>query len=82
MRGTGHSDPIETVAVRHAEANEGEKNGVKRGTGGFFGAKLLKRWGRLLFQGRELAQDFQGYLPPAGPRLENREKKATRVKGL
>ncbi len=45
MRGMGHSDPIETVYVTHEEGNEREKNGVKRGFGGFYGAKLLKRQG-------------------------------------
>ncbi len=44
MRGVVHTDAIETVVFRHQEGNEGEKNGVKRGFGGFFGAKLLKRW--------------------------------------
>ena len=41
----GHSDPIETVYVTHEEGNEREKNGVKRGFGGFYGAKLLKTQG-------------------------------------
>jgi len=41
----GHLDPIETVYVTHEEGNEREKNGVKRGIGGFYGAKLLKRQG-------------------------------------
>jgi hypothetical protein len=45
MRGMGHSDPIETVILTHAEGNEGEKIGVKRGIGGFYGGKLLKRQG-------------------------------------
>ena len=43
MRGMGHSDPIETVAFKHEEGNEGEKIGVKRGIGAFYGRKLLKR---------------------------------------
>jgi hypothetical protein len=34
-----------TALVRHQEGNEGEKNGVKRGNGGFYGGKLLKRKG-------------------------------------
>jgi hypothetical protein len=41
----GHSDPIETVNVTHEEGNEGEKIRVKRGFGGFYGGKLLKRQG-------------------------------------
>src|SRR5271157_4866755 len=45
MRGMGHSDPIETAHVTHEEGNEGVKNGVERGFGGFYGAKLLKRQG-------------------------------------
>jgi hypothetical protein len=45
MRGMGHSDPIETVAFKHEEGNEGEKTGVKRGIGAFYGGKLLKRQG-------------------------------------
>jgi hypothetical protein len=43
----GHSDPIETVTFKHEEGNEGEKIGVKRGIGAFYGAKLLKRQGQL-----------------------------------
>ena len=43
MRGMSHIDPMETATVRHAEGNEGEKIGVKRGFGAFYGAKLLKR---------------------------------------
>ena len=46
MRGMGHSDPIETVTFKHEEGNEGEKTGVKRGIGAFYGGKLLKRQGR------------------------------------
>jgi hypothetical protein len=46
MRGVGHVDAIESVTFRHAEGNEGEKIGVKRGIGGFYGGKLLKRQGR------------------------------------
>ena len=46
MRGVGHIDAIESVTFRHAEGNEGEKIGVKRGTGGFYGGKSLKRQGR------------------------------------
>jgi hypothetical protein len=41
----GHSDPIETVAFKHEEGNEGEKIGVKRRIGAFYGGKLLKRQG-------------------------------------
>jgi hypothetical protein len=41
----GHDDPIETVILTHAEGNEGEKIGVKRGFGAFYGAKLLKKQG-------------------------------------
>jgi hypothetical protein len=37
MRGMGHSDPIETVAFKHEEGNEGKKIGVKRGIGAFYG---------------------------------------------
>jgi hypothetical protein len=33
----GHSDPIETVAFKHEEGNEGKKIGVKRGIGAFYG---------------------------------------------
>ena len=46
MRGVGHIDAIESVPFRHAEGNEGEKIGVKRGIGGFYGGKLLKKQGR------------------------------------
>ncbi len=45
MRGMGHDDAIESMTFRHVEGNEGVKNRVKRGNGGFFGAKLLKRQG-------------------------------------
>ena len=45
MRGMTHNDPIETAIVTHAEGNEGEKIGVKRGFGAFYGPKLLKRQG-------------------------------------
>jgi hypothetical protein len=38
-----HNDPIETAIATHAEGNKGEKIGVKRGFGAFYGAKLLKR---------------------------------------
>jgi len=48
MRGVAQSDAIETVVFRHEEGNEGEKNGVKRGIGAFFGAKLLKRLGAVV----------------------------------
>jgi hypothetical protein len=48
MRGVGHIDAIESVTFRHAEGNEGEKIGVKRGIAGFYGGKLLKRQGRAL----------------------------------
>jgi hypothetical protein len=47
MRGVVHVDAIETEVFRHQEGNEGEKNGVKRGIGGLFGAKLLKRQGQV-----------------------------------
>lgn len=47
MRGMGHSDPMETGLVTHQEGNEGTKNGVKRGNGGFCGGKLLKRKGEV-----------------------------------
>ena len=43
MRGVGHIDAIESATFRHAEGNKGEKIGVKRGIGGFYGVKLLKR---------------------------------------
>jgi len=46
MRGMGHSDPIETVAFKHEEGNEGEKIGVKRRIAAFYGGKLLKRQGQ------------------------------------
>jgi hypothetical protein len=36
-------DAIESAPFRHEEGNEGEKIGVKRGIGAFYGAKLLKR---------------------------------------
>jgi hypothetical protein len=52
MRGVGQIDAIESVTFKHAEGNEGKKNGVKRGNAGFFGGKLLKRQGRILFQVR------------------------------
>jgi hypothetical protein len=42
----GPSDPIETVAFKHEEGNEGEKIGVKRRIGAFYGGKLLKIQGR------------------------------------
>jgi hypothetical protein len=45
MRGMGHGDPIETANVTHEEGNEGEKIGVERGIGAFYGGKLLKRQG-------------------------------------
>jgi hypothetical protein len=45
MPGVAQVDAIETVTFRHVEGNEGEKNGVKRRNGGFFGGKLLKRQG-------------------------------------
>ena len=41
----GHSDPIETVALKHEEGNEGVKIGVKRRIAAFYGGKLLKRQG-------------------------------------
>jgi hypothetical protein len=64
MRGMGHSDPIETVNLTHEEGNEGEKIGVKRGFGAFYGAKLLKRWGA---KGARLREDREetGY-PTSG----------------
>jgi hypothetical protein len=37
---------METAQLTHQEGNEGEKNGVKRGNGGFYGGKLLKKKGR------------------------------------
>ncbi len=46
MRGMGHTDAIETAIFRHEEGNEGEKIGVKRGIGAFYGRNLLKRQGR------------------------------------
>jgi len=49
MRGMGQIDAIESVTFRHVEGNEGEKNGVKRGNGAFFGGKLLKRQGEESF---------------------------------
>ncbi len=45
MRGVGQIDAIESVTFRHAEGNEGEKIGVKRRFGAFYGAKLLKKQG-------------------------------------
>jgi hypothetical protein len=54
MRGMGHSDPIETVNVTHEEGNEGEKIEVKRGFGGFYGAKLLKKQGGDREKGRRI----------------------------
>jgi hypothetical protein len=47
MRRVSQIDATETVVFRHEEGNEREKNGVKRGFGGFFGAKLLKRKDKL-----------------------------------
>jgi hypothetical protein len=38
---------METAQVTHQEGNEGEKNGVKWGNGGFYGGKLLKRKGEM-----------------------------------
>ncbi len=52
----GHSDPIETVAFKHEEGNEGEKIGVKRRIGAFYGGKLLKRQGEGLISGTYPAQ--------------------------
>ena len=46
MRGVGQVDAIESVTFRHAEGNEGEKIGVKRGIRGFYGVKSLKMQGR------------------------------------
>jgi hypothetical protein len=46
IRGVGHVEVIESGTFRHAEGNEGEKIGVKRGIGGFYGVKLLKNQGR------------------------------------
>jgi hypothetical protein len=43
-----HSDPIETVALKHEEGNEGVKIGVKRRIAAFYGGKLLKRQGEPL----------------------------------
>jgi hypothetical protein len=54
----GHSDPIETVKVTHEEGNEGEKIGVERGNGGFYGGKLLKRQGD---DYRRAFQPWDGY---------------------
>jgi hypothetical protein len=51
----GHSDAIESVTVTHEEGNEGEKIGVKRGFGAFYGAKLLKRQGQLSAFGCKLS---------------------------
>jgi hypothetical protein len=45
MRGVGEIDAIESVTFRHEEGNEGEKIGVERGNGAFYGAKLLKKQG-------------------------------------
>jgi hypothetical protein len=42
MRGVGQVDLIELMTFRHAEDNEGQKNGVERGNRGFYGGKLLK----------------------------------------
>jgi hypothetical protein len=39
----GQCDAIESAKVTHEEGKEGEKMGVKRGNGGLFGGKLLKR---------------------------------------
>ena len=52
MRVVGQIDAIESVTFKHAEGNEGKKNGVKRGNAGFFGGKLLKRQGRISLQVR------------------------------
>ena len=35
------------MTFKHEEGNEGEKTGVKRGIGAFYGGKLLKRQGEL-----------------------------------
>jgi hypothetical protein len=56
MRGMGHSDPIETVALKHEEGNEGVKIGVKRRIAAFYGGKLLKRQGEGLISAPYPAQ--------------------------
>jgi len=50
----GQIHAIESVKFRHEEGNEGEKIGVKRGIGGFYGGKLLKRQGQLSAVSRQL----------------------------
>jgi hypothetical protein len=50
MRGVGQIDVIESVTFKHEEGNEGEKMGVERAFGGFFGGKLLKRQGAFRFK--------------------------------
>jgi hypothetical protein len=71
MRGMGHSDPIETVAFKHEEGNEGEKIGVKRRIGTFYGRKLLKRQGRWTdpapIRRRRILQADRGPMRPDRP---------------
>ncbi len=62
MRGMGQIDAIETLTFRHAEGNEGKKNGVKRGNRGFFGAKLLKRQGQISVVRRQFLAPLSGLL--------------------
>ena len=80
MPGVGQIDAIETVTFRHAEGNEGEKNGVKRGNGGFFGAKLLKRQGQLSALSCQLSVfRFAGLFVERAPYFsKNREQWAIR----
>jgi hypothetical protein len=67
----GHSDPIETVAFKHEEGNEGEKIGVKRRIAAFYGGKLLKRQGGDGRSGAEVVLE--------GPRATRRMRTETAV---
>jgi hypothetical protein len=54
---------METGLVTHQEGNEGKKNGVKRGNGGFYGGKLLKRKGEMAAVGeKNVALTWPGLL--------------------
>jgi len=84
MRGMGHDDPIETVILTHAEGNEGEKIGVKRGFGAFYGAKLLKKQGETHTSSArtDVAPPFARRMNPrrAIPRAERRKRLNRRLK--
>jgi hypothetical protein len=60
----GHSDPIETVAFKHQEGNEGVKIGVKRRIAAFYGGKLLKIQGRCAWFGAGIFSGGSGTMRP------------------